>query len=264
MGQVMNVARQMGWIKPYPDETSPTPDVIINIADPTSLRKMAAISAKEAEAVCLKLDMLSEYSPAVAMMVAEGAGSVIQMVRMVKWETKQEFKGILALGQALTLDWLRPCYIGGPLLNSLATVAAGIYAGADPTYTGTPPLSAAAVRTWLHNGTLGTIYHLIPPQKQNLYSGIVHLGAIDPIDTPKLGVATWFKDNAVIAPQSLNFDVRKSWGTWDVPIMRWEKPILVPPLSIQALDVVTDLGTAADDMLKLLSILVLQSQDVVQ
>jgi hypothetical protein len=259
----METARRNQWIKDYPDESIPTPDVLINLSDPTAVQKMNAISRAEAEAICLKLDLMSEYSPAIALLVAECGAAIIQMVRIVKWQTKQNFRGLLAAGQALTLDWLRPIYIGGPLLNNGVVAASGIYANAIPTFAGTPPLGTGT-RTWLHTGTAGTLYHMIPPQQENLYSGIVHMGAIDPIDTPKLGTITFYRDNTLVAPFALNEDVRKSWGSWDIPINRWEKPILVPPLGLQAIDVCPDLGTAADDNLKLLSILVLQAQDVVQ
>ena len=92
------------------------------------------------------------------------------------------------------------------------------------------------------------------------YAGVIHLGFIDSIDIPKMTTFVYTVTGVATPPQSLAGLKRAGSGqSYDIPLMRFEKPIMVPPLHAQQFSVLP--GPAGDSRLEPISFLVGQCQD---
>lgn len=210
----------------YPPEPSgKLSDFLVNPSQENPTFELAGLSADESGAILKKLDSMAPgWSPQVAMMVAEGAKAVIQAVRLVKAQSKQEFRGIFGQGAGLDLRWLRPKDIGGAILSPATTTSVGLYAG-----------TGAAVYTWLSTLTVNTNASPIPSQTMELYAALVYFGFINPIENPPEDVVE-FQLYGVTAPaQSCDFRQIKTINGNELYVARLEKPVIVPPLGIQRL-----------------------------
>ena len=215
--------------------------------------KLAALSAEEVDLILMKLDMLAlnRQNPAIAAMMAEEADSILTAIRMVKTETKEAFRGILGAGANLDIMWLRPQDVGGTILNPAATGSLGLWAG-----------TSGAVYTWLHSWTTGgTKETMIPSQKMAEEGAVVHLGAIDPIEVPRCTAIQFTLSGLPAPPQSLARNIRKGFGTQDIPVMRFEKPIIIGPEKTQVVEV-NATTTVGDTKLQLLSLLIAKAEDL--
>lgn len=240
-----------GLIKNYNEETIKWSKALIEPGRSESEVKLASLTKAEVDAILLKLDILAseKANPAVATIVAEEAESILVAVRLVKIETKQAFGGILGSGSNLDIKWLRPKDVGGTLLNPLATGSKGLYGG-----------TSAAVYTWLQTFTANTSDDLIPSQTMAEEAAVIHLGGIDPIEVPKLESIRFTLAGIPSPAQSLASNIRKSLGTEDVVVVRFEKPVIVGPEKTQLIDVMPMIS--GDSKFQLLSFLIAKASDL--
>jgi hypothetical protein len=182
-------------------------------------------------------------------MVAEEAESILTAVRMVKTETKAEFAGILGAGANLEIEWLRPKHVGGSLLNSAGTSGKGLYGG-----------TSGGVYTWTQTFTANTSQDIIPEQTMSEEAGLIHLGAIDPVEVPKINAIRFELAGIPTPAQSCKFNIRQSLGTEDLPFVRWEKPVIIGPEKKQKVTVMPNIS--GDSKLELLSLLVSKAENL--
>jgi hypothetical protein len=238
-----------GLIRTYPPETTKVRTVVIEPGKDEAEVTLAALDSKEAEALLLKLDALAsdKVNPAIAAMVAEEAANIFVAVRMVKAESKASFAGILGVGANLDVKWLRPKDVGGPLLNRDGAAGKGLYGGAS-----------GGVFSWLQTFTANTPAALIPSQTMAEEAAVIHLGAIDPIEVPKLESIRFTLAGVATPAQSLlPLGFRKGFIT-DLPLVRFEKPIIVGPEKTQAVDVMPYIS--GDSNFQLLSLLIAKAE----
>ena len=227
MGTVYN--QNAGLIKDYAAEpTGVVTDYLIDPSQPSAQYDLAALTTDEVTTILKKLDSMTPgWGPQATMMVAEGAFAVLQAVRLVKAQAKQNFRGIYAQGGSLDLRWLRPKDVGGAILRgSAAAGALGLYAGAG-----------GAVYTWLSTLVVNTTNHMIPSQTNELYAAVVYLGFIDPIEVSAIDQVQFTLYGVSVTPQQADFKMLRTFDSNDTPAAKLEKPIIVPPLGTQALDV---------------------------
>jgi hypothetical protein len=240
-----------GLIKDYPEETVRYEDAMIEAGKVAAEVKLAPLSSAEAKRLILKLDTLAmeKANPLIASIVAEEVQSIITLVRMVKAETKAEFMGILGSGANLDICWLRAKHVGSSLLNSAGTASKGLYGG-----------TSGGVLSWLHTFTAGTSEDLIPSQTMAKTAGVIHLGFMDPIEVPKVEAVQFRIANIPTPAQTLNFNVRLSFGTESLPVARLEKPVLYGPEKLQQVTVFPNID--GDSKLQPISFLVAKAEDL--
>lgn len=240
--------------KRFKEQTLKWPNALIEPGKSESEVKLAPLSTDEMNAILLKLDILAseKANPAIAAMVAEEVESILVAIRMVKGETKASFAGILGSGANLDIMWLRPQDVGGTIMRGTA----------DAGSLGLWGVGGGAALTWLHTWTTGgTSEEMIPSQTMVEEGAVIHLGAIDPIAVPKCTAIQFTLAGIPSPPQSLSRNIRKSFGTEDIPVMRFEKPIIVGPEKTQLVEVnaTTDSG---DTKLQLLSLLIARAESL--
>jgi len=240
-----------GLIKSFVEETVKYKNALIEPGKTEAEVKLAPLSSGEVERILLKLDMLAmeKACPPVAIMIAEEAESILTLIRMVKVESKAEFAGILGAGSNLDIAWLRARDVGGALLNPAATANKGLYGG-----------TSGGVYTWLQSFTANTSDDLIPDQIMAEEAGVIHLGAIDPVEVPKLNAILFTLAGIPTPAQSLPFNIRQSFGSETLPFVRFEKPIIVGPEKRQRIDVMPNI--TGDSKFQLMSLLVAKAEDL--
>lgn len=241
-----------GLIANYREETVRWKAALIEPGKAEASVKCAELTSAEVERIILKLDQLalSRQNEAIAVMLAEEMESILLAARLVKTESKAEFAGILGVGSQLDVMWLRPKDVGGSLLNPAEGTSLGLYDG-----------TSGAVLTWLHTFTADTAASIIPEQIMDEEATVIHLGLIDPIEVPKCGAVKVTLAGIAAPAQSLPFNLRKSFGTEDMPVVRFEKPIIVGPERKQKIELEPDIS--GDSKPQLLSLLFGQAQDLV-
>jgi len=169
---------------------------------------------------------------------------------MVKDETKELFMGIQGLGSSLDMAWLRPKDVGATtLLNSAATAGLGLYNGTN-----------GAVYTWLHSFIAGTSSIIIPEQTTIEEAAVVHLGALDAVEIPKVNAITFTIQGVDSPTQSMPFNIRRSVGADSLPFVRFEKPIIVGPEKKQKVAVMPNI--TGDSKFQLLSLLIAKASSL--
>jgi len=251
MGVVYQKAKDAGWIKSYPEESVRWEKALIEPGRPEATVKAAALTAEEADRLFLKLDMLTQTTQheGIAYMVAEEADSILLLVRMVKTQSKADFYGILGAGKNLDIAWLRPKGVGGPLLNPAAATGKGLYGG-----------TSGGVYSWQRAFTANTSDDVIPEQTMAEEAGVIHLGAIDPIEVPKLNMIKFTLAGIPAPAQSLPFNIRKGFGVEYLPFIRFEKPIIVGPERKQKVEVMP--AITGDSKFQLLTLLVAKAESL--
>lgn len=229
----------------------PLQDILIDPSQQEPTFTMAALSSDEANTILKKLDSMAPgWSPQVTLMLAEGAYAVMKAVQLVKAQTQQKFRGIFAQGAALDMRWLRPLDVGGTILNPAATASKGLYGG-----------TSAAVYTWQTTGlTANASNSIIPSQTMELYAAIVYLGFINPIEVPSQSAYQFTLYGVTVPAQSMEYDTIKTFGVNELPAVKLEKPIIVPPLGVQALN--TYSFRAGSDNTQPVAILIARSQEL--
>lgn len=210
----------------YPEEPQgKLKDFLVNPSQAEPTFKLAALSGDEAATILKKLDSFAPgWSPQVALMLAEGAFAVIQTVRLAKYQTQQNFRGIFAQGGELDLTMLRPKDVGGtPMRGTAAVGSLGLYGG-----------TGAAVYTWLRAFTVNTSANIIPSQTMSQWGAMVYLGFVDPLEVPPVGAVQPTLFSVAVPPQTLNFQLGKTFGNNELYCAKLEKPIIIPPLGIQS------------------------------
>jgi len=235
-----------GLIKPYNEGTMKVKKALLQTGQGEVDVKAASLSADEVEVILLKLDQLAltYQSEAIATMLAEEVESILAAIRMVKDETKEPFMGIQALGSALDIAWLRPRNVGETnTLNHAGTAGLGLYSG-----------TSAAVYSWLHSFIAGTDADIIPQQTMAEEAAVVHLGAIDTSEIPKVNAITFVLQGVPSPTQSMPFNIRRGLSYFDVPFVRFEKPIIIGPEKQQKLTLTPNI--TGDSKVELLSLLI--------
>jgi hypothetical protein len=240
-----------GLVTSFKEETTKWSKALIEPGKGEAEVKLAPLTSEEVNAILLKLDILAseKANPAIAAMIAEEMESILIAIRMVKSETKASFAGILGAGSNLDIKWLRPKDVGGSLLNSAGTSSKGLYSG-----------TSGGVYTWLNSFTANTSDDLIPSQTMAEEAAVIHMGAIDPVEVPKIESIKFTLAGIASPAQSTPFNIRKTLGTEDLPVVRFEKPVIVGPEKTQAIDVMPNI--TGDSKFQLLSFLIARAQDL--
>jgi hypothetical protein len=214
---------------------------------------LAAFSAKESDTLLLKIDALVNQTnnPLIATLVAENVQSIFIAVRMAKEQAKGQFAGILGAGTMLDLKWLRPKDVGGAILNPAATGSLGLYGG-----------TSGGVFTWLSTVTANSSANLVPSQTMEQFASVIHIGAIDPIEVPKITDVTFTLGGVATPAQSACQNVKTYLGTAnnDIQVIRFEKPVIVGPLQSQAIAVMP--GITGSTKFQLLSFVCARCQEL--
>lgn len=263
MGVVYTQNQSLEHAYPAVDQ-GPIQDILIDPSQQEPTYTMSSLTKDEVTTILKKLDSLAFGNcPQVALMVAEGAYAVIKAVQLVKAQSKQQFRGEFAQGSALDLRFLRPKDVGGVILSPASTPGAG----ATGLYGGVAPLpGTSGVYTWLHThvvvSNVSTTPRLVPTQTMMLYGALVYLGFINRIEVPKVDAYQFTLYGVPSPAQSCDFQIsNKTFGGFgEVPAVKLEKPIIVPPLGVQALDVCA--YASGDDRTEPIAILVARAQDM--
>ncbi len=263
MGVVYTQNQALEHAYPAVDQ-GPLEDILIDPSQQSPTYTMASLTKDEVTTILKKLDSLAfGNSPQVALMLAEGAYAVIKAVQLVKAQSKQQFRGEFAQGAALDLRLMRPKDVGGIILSPASTPGAG----ATGLYGGVAPLpGTSGVYTWLHThvvvSNVTTTPHLVPSQTMELYAALVYLGFINRIEVPKVDAFQSTLYGVAVPAQSADFQASdKTFGGFgEVPAVKLEKPVIVPPLGIQALDVCA--YASGDDRIQPIAILVARAQEL--
>jgi hypothetical protein len=243
-----------GLVKPYQAQQNfQCASAVINPGQTSAPVSLAAFSAAEAERLLLALDALcSEVNnDLIGTVIAENAESIFIAARMAKDQAKGEFAGILAAGTMMAIKWLRPKDVGGPILRGTAAAGAlGLYGG-----------GGGAVYTWLYGDTVNVLANLVPSQTMEQFASVIHLGAIEPIEVPKITDVVFTLGGVTTPYQSIGQNVKKTIGNAgnDVQVTRFEKPIIVGPLQSQAISVLP--GITGDTKFQLLSLIIARAQE---
>jgi hypothetical protein len=209
-------------------------------------------------AICSKLDMIYRNlsHQDIANMVAEEIVNILAAIEAVKWQTQSSFGGILAQGTQLDIWPLRPKDVGGVLLNPLATGSLGLYAG-----------TSGGVFQWLSTAkTGGTKASIVPSQAMWQYAGMIYLGGLEKIQIPKVSGIQFTLGGTAAPPQPVPLNYKKIWGVGrDVSFLRLEKPVIIPPLKTQLVELQFDgPATATNDTdFELIALVIAQSQNKV-
>lgn len=235
-------------IKAYPDEQLSVEDALITVGQEAVEVGVAAVSEKEVRAYLNKIDLLthSKQNEAIAIAVADAFPTLLTALRMVKKESKQPYRGIKGSGAALDLEFLIPEHVGGTILNPVATSAKGLYGGTN-----------AAVRTWLQTFVAGTSDDIIPSQVMKEEAAVVHIGAIDTVEVPKINRIKFTLSGVATPAQTVQHNITN--GS-DVPFAKWEMPVLVPPEGTQLVEV--DPYIDGDSKFELISFLIAKAEDL--
>jgi hypothetical protein len=219
---------------------------------------LMGLSPDEVNAICSKLDMIYrnlEHQD-LTNLIAEEILNILAAIEAVKWQTQSSFGGILAQGTQLDIWPCRPKDIGGVLLNPLGTGSLGLYAG-----------TSGAVPTWLSLAkTGGTKASIVPAQTMWQYAGMIYLGAIEKIQIPKVCGIQFTLGGIASPPQPVTNNYKKNWGVGrEISFTRLEKPVLIPPLKNQLVEVQFEgPATATNDTdFELIALVIAQSQNKV-
>lgn len=252
MGVVFDAAKNSGLIRRYDDKSVDYTEALIEPGREKTTVTVAPITEEEARAIALKADALAIESnnPIIARIVAMAMQSIILAVRMAKTEAKQTFQGMLGSGAALDMCWLRPRHVGGTILNPLAAGSKGVH--------GQTILTTYA---WIYTHTAGTATDIIPEQKMAEEAAVVHLGAIDPIEVPKIESAQFYIAAIPSPAQSCDFRLSRQFGApGDLTVVQWEKPVIIGPEKTQRIRVYP--YASGDDKMQLLSLLIAKAEDL--
>jgi hypothetical protein len=267
MGTIYKQAKRVGLIKDVPlggwsgewsflnggpiNWTS----ALIDSGKSVSQITLASMSGDEVNAICSKLDQI--YSgitdPRVANMVAEELNNILATVCAVKYQTQSSFGGILAQGTQLEIWPLRAKDVGGVILNPAVLAATGVYAQA-----------IGAAFSWLNPAAgpmvAGTLQALIPAQVMWQYAGMIYLGFTEHIAVPKIEAVRFTLAGTVAVSQPCTPNLRSTWGDdHEASFTRLEKPVIIPPLKTQRVDVMP--FVAGDTDFEPIALVIAQSQN---
>jgi len=187
-----------GLIKSYTEETQ-------KIAG--AEMKLAKLSKEETEAISDMLDKLlyTNANESIRQLYAENFEAIVDLVRVVKSETKQDFAGIRAKGNQLTL------------VDLTADVFARVWGTTgktDFTYTAT---------TVGATDYLGTSTN---PEATSEEEGIIILGFIEAATSPKINKTQFIKNRESFITNNLKFDADETF--YVAPLV---EPWFIPPES---------------------------------
>jgi len=248
MGIVFQTNRAL--VRDYAEETAVIKDILIEPGRPESQVKLAPLSSLEVDRILRKLDTLCMQvkSPAIATMLAEETQAILVAVRLCKVETHESFMGILSAGSNLDIAWLRAIHVGSSLMNSVGTASCGVCQQANCT------------DTWLFSHTAATEINLIPSQTMQEEACVIHLGAINPIDVPKLDAIRVDIAGIPTPAQSLEYRLRKTFEEHETPLVRFEKPVIIGPEKRQLIRVYPYL--TGNDKTQLISLIIARAEDL--
>jgi len=181
-------------VKEYPKETK----VFVGVKT-----DLAALTKEEVEIFVRELDRMiaEEMSPAVRRIVLVHSPMLRDLVRRVKTEVKQPFRGAYARGSQLTMIYGRPRDF----------TKAGVTMG-------TWLFDATAGLDWFISGS-GDAAIKIPEEE-----GLAFLGWCDPVDTPCVEAIQLEKGGDLMMLQTLNFEVTEKY-----PVHELLEPWVIQP-----------------------------------
>ena len=170
-----------------------------------STRKLAALSEAECESILSLMDRLyyENANKATRALVAENAELVIDLVRAVKTETKQEFAGPVARGNQLTL------------VDMTADVFTRVWGGTSP---------IEFVNTISATGSTDYIGTSSNPESVAEEEGYVFLGLTELAASPKINKVLLTKNGDAYPYGNLNWDVDEDYYLAALP-----EPYFLPP-----------------------------------
>lgn len=229
-------------------------DILVDPSQQSPTYTMASLTADEVTTILKKLDSMAPgWSPQVTLMATEAAYAVIKAVQLVKAQTKQQFRGIFAQGAALDMRWLRAKDIGNTILNGPVAATLGIYGGASPP-------AGGYVSTYLATLASQSTNHLVPSQTMLLYGALVYMGFIDPTEVPVVDAIRFTLYGVTTPTQTSDFKMIKTFDSNELPSWKLEKPIIIPPLGVQVVDVFAN--RAGDTKVQPVAVLIGRSQDL--
>jgi len=168
--------------------------------------KLAALSEFEIETIVNMIDKMlyKNANYAVKSLITENFDLIVDLIRAVKAETKQEFGGPRAKGNALTLIDLTP------------DVFTNIWGGATTTY----EIEHTSTGAKDYIGTSAS------PESVAEEEGIIILGFVDRVTNPTVNKVLLTKNGDPYPYQTLNWDVID-----DFPLASLPEPIIVTPES---------------------------------
>lgn len=240
-----------GLIKNVPEGTISYDKVLAAPLAATTEMKLGTLDSDEIKALLHKLDALamSSQNEAIAKMVAEEVESIMVAVAVVKEKVQAKFRGLLASGNELDITWLRPKHVGGAMLNAGLTALRGLWGGAS-----------AGVYVWLNPTVSNVADFILDSQRMYEYAALIHLGAIDPVEVPKIEAVNFVLANIATPAQSTPFNLRRGFNDQSLPLVRWEKPVLVGPDQTGAIECYPNI--TGDTKFQLLSFVVGRAQDL--
>jgi len=252
MGRVYQYNK--GLIRTWPEDGSfVVSEAVINPGQANAPVAVAAFSQQESKTLLLKLDALCSNlnNSLISNLVAENAENIFVAVRMAKSQAKGIFAGVLGAGTMLDIKWLRPKDIGGTILNPAATGSLGLYGG-----------TSGGGFTWRASTTANSSKDLIPSQTMEQFASVIHLGAIEPIEVPKITDITFTLGGQATPAQSVGQNIKQFLGTAnnDIQVTRFEKSIIVGPLQSQYLKVMP--GITGSTKFQLLSMICARIQEL--
>lgn len=254
MGSIYNYAKQSNLIKDMPGGSINWDQALIDSGKAVSQITLAPLTQDEANAIISKLDMMfrSTQHQDIANMVAEELLSILTAIQVVKWQTQSSFGGILAQGTQLDIWPLRPKDVGGALLSPATAATRGLYGGAG-----------GAVFSWAQAGLVGgTIANIVPAQAMWQYAGMIYLGGIEKVYTPKIEGIQFTLAGIAAPPQPVSRSIKRTFGDdSEISFFRLEKPVIIPPLKLQRVDVMP--GDSGTTNFELIGIVIAQSQNKV-
>ena len=202
MGKIMDLAEKNNWLRSFPAGD-------MDLAGQS--HALASLTKDESELIIEKLDtsFADETNPLLSRIVAEGIPDIIRTIQSVKEETKVEFQGLLAQGNALDINLLRP----GDITRLNGSV------------TPTDWLESYPVR-----GKVDWLGTPLNPEVMTQNQGMIFLGLIDSLSVPKISAFQFFRfGNAPGPPQSLGMGLREKLGDGQTPTYQFSRPIIMLP-----------------------------------
>lgn len=202
MGLVLDSAERDGLIKDYGTGT---------VTVGAQSRALAAVTVQEVSEFMTKLDSQADelLNPLVARMTALDLDDILTLMRAVKEETAVEFQGMTAKGNALDIQLVRPV--------DLTRIG-----GSTTPVTWLLNITSTGAGDWL--GTSGN------EESLSRNEGFIFLGAIDPVEVPKVGAIQFYRFTDALGPAQATFlRDRRSIGDFSVPAFRFPRPIYMLP-----------------------------------
>lgn len=261
---IRNYVEERGYITNYPNETIELKKEIVEIGQDRVRVHADSLTQEEVMQIADKLDLLvSRHTDEVTSLVLKNIGSIINLVRIVKYENHQDFKSSRGIGNELDIRWLESFDIGSKVLADDNTgYVSGVSDELREKINEQIKTEEEARKKglyeekerqceWLSSDYFaGETKTMIPEQVMSEYAGVLHLGILNRKYKTKqiIGYASWRLSGTKSSKMPFKYTGK---------LMEFEYPIMVLPEHKQELEVMSiDYG---DTKLELVSLLVLSN-----